>query len=60
MAKAKFKKYPKIPKASASVEVKERWLQKAKEVDKYNAEVERKKKRSEELDKKIRNYKRKK
>ena len=53
MAKFTLKKYPKAPKASASIEVKERYLQRCKEIDKENAKLKAEKKKSEDLSKKI-------
>lgn len=53
MAKIKIKKYPKKPKASASLAVKERYLEKVKEIDKENANKVAEKKKSELLSKKI-------
>lgn len=41
MAKSKFKKYPKKPKASASLETHKRWLEKVKDVDRYNAQIKK-------------------
>jgi hypothetical protein len=53
MAKMKMLKMPKAPKASASIAVKERYLQKLAEVKKENAKRASLNKKSEELDKKI-------
>lgn len=53
MAKLKMIKYPKAPKVSASVEVKERYLERVKEIDKENAKRKAINKKSEELSKKI-------
>lgn len=53
MAKFTLKKYPKAPKQSASIEVKERYLARCKEIDKENAKREAEKKKSEALSKKI-------
>lgn len=48
-----LRKYPKKPKKSASIEAKERYLQRVKEIDKHNAQVKSDKKKSADLDKKI-------
>lgn len=53
MAKFTLKKYPKAPKQSASIEVKERYLARCKEIDKENAKREAEHKKSEALSKKI-------
>jgi len=53
MATLKLKKYPRKPKASASVAMKERYLQRTKEIDKENARRKAEKKKSVELSKKI-------
>lgn len=53
MAKLKMKKYPKKPKASASVATKQRYLDKVKEIDKENARRKTENKKSDELTKKI-------
>ena len=53
MAKTKKIKYPKKPKASASVATMEKYLERVKEVDKQNQELEKEKKKREELKKKI-------
>lgn len=53
MAKFTLKKYPKAPKQSASIEVKERYLARCKEIDKENAKRETERKKSEALSKKI-------
>lgn len=53
MAKLKMKPYPKKPKASASVAVKEGFLAKCKEIDKENARRKAENKKSDELTKKI-------
>lgn len=50
---AKKIKYPKKPKAGASVAVMENYLKKRKEVDKKNNEIEREKKKKAALRKKI-------
>lgn len=46
-------KYPRKPKASASVESKERFLARVKEIDKENAKRRAINKKSEDLSKKI-------
>lgn len=56
---AKLKKYPKAPKAKASLEVWKNHETKIKEVDKYNADLERDKKAKESLIKKVRTMKKK-
>lgn len=53
MAKLKMKKLPKAPKASASVEVKERYLQRVKEIQRENDRRKAENRKSEELTKKI-------
>lgn len=53
MAKLKMLKYPRKPKASASVESKERFLARVKEIDKENAKRRAINKKSEDLSKKI-------
>ena len=53
MATLKLKKYPKKPKVTASVAVKERFLQRTKEIDKENARRKSEKKKSSDLSKKI-------
>lgn len=53
MAKLKMKKLPKAPKASASVEVKERYLQRVKEIQRENDRRKAENRKSEELSKKI-------
>lgn len=53
MAKVKLKRYPKKPKPSASVEVKERYLKRVLEIDKENAKRRALKKKSEALSKRI-------
>ena len=53
MAKLKLKKYPKKPKASASVAVKERYLKRIAEIDKENRSIESRNKKSEQLSKRI-------
>lgn len=54
MAKLKLKKLPKKPKASASVATKENFLKRCAEIKKENARIRADKKKSEILDKKIR------
>lgn len=54
MAKLKLKKLPKKPKASASVTTKENWLKRVAEIRKENARIRADKKKSEALDKRIR------
>jgi predicted Holliday junction resolvase-like endonuclease len=53
MAKLKMIKYPKKPKQSASIESKERYLARVREIDKENAKRKAENKKSEELSKKI-------
>lgn len=53
MAKKTMLKLPKAPKASASVDVKERYLKKVAEIKKENARRQSENKKSEELSKKI-------
>ena len=53
MATLKLKKYPKKPKASASVATKERYLQKTKEIDKENTRRKSEKAKSAKLSKAI-------
>jgi hypothetical protein len=50
------KKYPKKPKVSASLAVLERYLEKRKEVDKHNAQIEADKKKKKTLIEKIRKF----
>lgn len=57
MAKLKMLKFPKKPKASASVASKENWLKRAQNVKKENARRASVNKRSEELSKKIAGFK---
>ena len=52
MAK-KMLKYPKAPKHSASIEVKENYIKRCKEIDKENAKRKAEQKKSEDLSKKI-------
>ena len=54
MAKLKLKKLPKKPKASASVATKDNWLKRVAEIRKENARIRADKKKSEALDKRIR------
>lgn len=51
--KLKLKKLPKRPAKNASLATKERWIQRAKEVEQYNAGVVAEAKASEALDKRI-------
>ena len=53
MANLKMLKYPRKPKQSASVAVKERYLDRVKEIDKENAKRKSTNKRSDDLSKKI-------
>lgn len=53
MAKFKKVKYPKKPKASASIETKMRYLERCKMIDKENAKREAEKRKSAELSKRI-------
>lgn len=53
MAKFTKKSYPKAPKASASVETKQNYIKKCKEIDRENAKRLAEKKKSEALSKKI-------
>ena len=46
-------KYPRKPKASASIESKENYLKRVKEIDKENAKRKALNKKSEDLSKKI-------
>jgi hypothetical protein len=46
-------KYPKKPKANASVATMERYLQRCKDIDKVNAEKEKEAKKRESLKKSI-------
>ena len=59
MATRKKLKYPKRPKQSSSVAVKERWLKRCSEIDKENTRRESEKKKGKSLDEKIRNRRRK-
>lgn len=49
----KLKKFPKRPKKTASISVKENYLKKVAEVKKENAKILSAKKKSEALDKRI-------
>lgn len=49
----KLKKFPKKPKASASIATKEAFLKKVAEIKKENAKILADKKKSKELDKKM-------
>ena len=49
MAKFTKKSYPKAPKASASVETKQNYIKKCKEIDRENAKRAAEKKKSEAL-----------
>lgn len=53
MAKLKMKSYPKKPKVSASVAVKERYLAKCKEIDKENQRRKAENAKSDKLTKAI-------
>lgn len=53
MAEKKLKKFPRKPKASASIAAKEAFLQKVKEVKQQNAKILSDRKKSKELDKRI-------
>jgi hypothetical protein len=53
MAKLKLKKYPKKPKASASLATKERYLDKCKSIDAENKVKFKDQEKSKSLDKKI-------
>lgn len=53
MAKLKLKKYPKKPKASASVAAKENYLRRVREIDAENAAITRENQRSVQLSKQI-------
>ncbi len=53
MAKVKLLKYPKKPKASASIESKERYLKRVSEIDKENNRRKALKKKDEALTKRI-------
>jgi hypothetical protein len=53
MAKLKMKSYPKKPKASASVAVKERYIARCKEIDKENTRRKAENQKSEKLSKQI-------
>jgi len=49
----KLKKFPKKPKASASIAQKEAFLKKVQDIKKENAKIIADKKKSKELDKRI-------
>ena len=49
----KLKKFPRKPKASASIAAKEAFLKKVAEIKKENAKIIADKKKSKDLDKKI-------
>jgi hypothetical protein len=53
MAKLKMLKYPKKPKATASIAVKENYLRKVADIDKENRSREAQNKKSESLTKRI-------
>ena len=53
MAKLKLKKYPRKPKATASVQVMENYLAKVKEIDKQNAKIKAENSKAVSLRKKI-------
>jgi len=53
MAKLKMKKYPKKPKASASVDTLERYIDKTKEIDRENAKRKAINSKLETLKKKV-------
>lgn len=53
MATTKLLRYPKKPKQTASIETKQRYLARVKEVDRENAKRKAEKKKSAELSKKI-------
>ncbi len=55
MAKLKMLKYPKKPKTTASVSVKENYLARVKHIDKENAARKRENEKSASLSKKIAN-----
>jgi len=55
--KKKLKKYPKKPKASASMATMERYLEKCKDIDKMNKPIVAHNKKVEDLRKKIINHK---
>ncbi len=57
MAKKKMKKYPKKPKASASVETMQRYLERCKQIDKENKQIQAYNKKLDELRKKVREHK---
>jgi hypothetical protein len=49
MAKFSLKKYPKKPKSTASNEVKKRFLDRCKEIDKENVAIKKAKEESKKL-----------
>lgn len=53
----KLKKYPRKPKASASVESKKRFLERVKEIDRENAKIVADRRESKKLTEKIRSVK---
>lgn len=55
--KKKTKKYPKKPKASSSLEVMQRYLERCKEIDKENKQIQTHNKKCEELKKKVQSHK---
>lgn len=55
---SKTRKYPKKPKASASVSTLENYLRRCKEVDKHNAAIKSEAKKKESLRKRISGMKR--
>lgn len=58
MATKKLKKYPKKPKANASLEVLQKYLDKMKDIDKENAQTKADEKKRQDLKKKISGIKR--
>jgi len=58
MAALKLKKYPKKPKAKASLTVLENYMAKCKEIDKENAQKKAEHKKREDLAKKVKAIKR--
>jgi len=57
MAKKKLKKYPKKPKANASNETMQNYLNRCKDIDKDNKEIIAYNKKREELRKKVQSHK---
>ncbi len=55
--KKKLKKYPKKPKANASLETMQNYLNRCKDIDKDNKAIVASNKKREELKKKIKNLK---